>query len=123
MKAISIRQPWAWMIIHGGKNIENRIWRTTTRGYVLIHAAQGMTVREYQTAVQFAAVADPKLVVPIRQNLLRGGLIGTVQITDCVSESASPWFVGPYGFVLSSPMEIPWQPYKGQLGFFDVAYE
>ena len=39
MKALSIRQPWAWLILHGGKDIENRTWATKLRGRVLIHAA------------------------------------------------------------------------------------
>ncbi|MCC7374294.1 MAG: hypothetical protein IT581_06545 [Verrucomicrobiales bacterium] len=41
--AISVRQPSAWMIIHAGKDIENRTWRTKFRGRVLVHAAKGMT--------------------------------------------------------------------------------
>lgn len=39
MKAISIRQPWAWLIVNGFKDIENRSWRTKYRGPVLIHAS------------------------------------------------------------------------------------
>ncbi len=27
MKALSIQQPWAWLILHGGKDIENRSWK------------------------------------------------------------------------------------------------
>ena len=46
MKALSIRQPWAWLIVHGRKDIENRSWRTKFRGRFLVHAAQGMTRRE-----------------------------------------------------------------------------
>lgn len=38
MKAISIKQPWASLIAHGIKDIENRSWRTNYRGRVLIHA-------------------------------------------------------------------------------------
>lgn len=44
MKALSIRQPWAWLILHGGKDIENRSWNTNFRGRFLIHAAAGMTI-------------------------------------------------------------------------------
>ena len=36
---LSIRQPWAWLIAHGWKNIENRTWPTGYRGRFLIHAA------------------------------------------------------------------------------------
>ena len=40
MKALTIKQPWAYLIIHGGKDIENRTWRTKYRGRILIHAAK-----------------------------------------------------------------------------------
>ena len=40
---LSIRQPWAWLVAHGWKNIENRTWQTNYRGRLLIHAAGGMT--------------------------------------------------------------------------------
>ena len=39
MKAITIKQPWASLIVHGIKDIENRSWSTKFRGRVLIHAA------------------------------------------------------------------------------------
>ncbi|WP_245839042.1 ASCH domain-containing protein [Yersinia kristensenii] len=39
MKALSIRQPWAWLIVNGYKDIENRTWNTKCRGPVLIHAS------------------------------------------------------------------------------------
>ena len=39
MKCLSILQPWAWAIIHGGKDVENRTWRTAYRGPLLIHAS------------------------------------------------------------------------------------
>ncbi|MNQ62267.1 ASCH domain protein [compost metagenome] len=54
MKALSIRQPWAWLIIHGGKDVENRSWHTKHRGRFLVHAAKGMTKHEYQAARDYA---------------------------------------------------------------------
>jgi hypothetical protein len=42
MKALSVRQPWAWAIIHAGKDIENWTWRTHYRGEVAIHASSKM---------------------------------------------------------------------------------
>ena len=42
MKAISVRNPWAWAIAHGGKRVENREWQypPTYRGPLLIHASK-----------------------------------------------------------------------------------
>lgn len=40
MKALTIRQPWAWAIAAGHKPVENRTWTTRYRGPLAIHAAQ-----------------------------------------------------------------------------------
>lgn len=39
MKALSVRQPWAWAIARGHKSVENRSWTTAHRGHLLIHAS------------------------------------------------------------------------------------
>lgn len=121
MKAISIRQPWAWLIINGGKDIENRSWKTNFRGRVLVHAAKGMTREEYDTACHLAWSINPRIELPYPDELKRGGIIGSVEIADCVQQSDSPWwYAGEYGFVLRDPQLIPFVPMKGRLGFFDV---
>ncbi len=40
MKALSIKQPWAWAILNAGKDIENRNWKTNFRGKFYIHASK-----------------------------------------------------------------------------------
>lgn len=124
MKAISIRQPWAWMIIHGGKDIENRTWRTNVRGRVLVHAAKGLTLGEWSDAWKFAhgSGASPKAVEAgiTFETIERGGIIGSVEIVDCVDSSDSRWFMGRYGFVLRDPRPLPFRPIVGKLGFFEV---
>lgn len=121
MKAISIRQPWAWLIIHSGKDIENRSWPTSFRGRVLVHASKGMTRSEYEEAYDFVMCeVDPKICMPTIESLPRGGIVGEIEIVDCASQSSSPWFVGPFGFVLRNPKPRPFQQCKGALGFFEV---
>lgn len=124
MKALSIRQPWAWLIIHGGKDIENRDWPTNYRGRVLVHASKGMTKNEWSDAWDFAhgSGASPKAVEAgvNFHNIERGGIIGSVEIVDCVQFHHSRWFMGRYGFVLANPQPQPFRPFKGMLGFFDV---
>ena len=121
MKAISIRQPWAWLIINAGKDIENRSWPTRFRGRVMVHAAQGMTRQEYVDVEQFLATQHGgRILLPPADELARGGILGSVEIVDCVSESSSPWFFGPYGFVLRNPAPLPFAPLRGRLGFFEV---
>lgn len=116
--ALSIRQPWAWAIINAGKDIENRTWRTDFRGPVCIHASGSMTKRDwdetsYWILMNFGAVA------PRVPDLHRGGIIGTVEIVECVTTSDSPWFFGRFGFVLRDPRPVDFIPVKGLLGFFD----
>lgn len=119
MKAISIRQPWAWLILNAGKDIENRTWRTNFRGKVAIHASKGMARDEYLIARAFAYNTGLRIALPEPEDLVRGAIVGTVEIVDCVSDSDSPWFTGPHGFVLRNPIKLPHWACKGALGFFD----
>lgn len=122
MKALSIRQPWAWAIFHAGKDVENRDWSTRLRGRIAIHAAKGMTDDEYWNArLIIGSCTDLQIYPPKKSELARGAIIGTVEIVDCVSRSGSPWFFGEYGFVLRNPIALP-EPIecKGALGFWDV---
>jgi len=123
MKALSIRQPWAWLIMHGGKDIENRTWHTKFRGRFLVHAAQGMTVREWVAASDFCiaqGIHDTPFDMPSFEDLQRGGIIGSVELVDSVDTSESPWYMGQKVFVLRDPKPLPFTPHKGRLGFFDV---
>ena len=121
MKAITVRQPWAWAIINAGKNIENRNWKTHFRGRVAIHAAVGMTRDEYEDACEDIKRISRKMKIPLYEDLERGAIIGTVEIIDCVQDSNSPWFLGEYGFVLECPKRLPEPiPCKGALSFWNV---
>jgi hypothetical protein len=126
MKALSIRQPWVWAILNAGKTIENRVWSTNYRGPVLIHASKGMARTEYEHCLQTMHWISSRhpfpegLTLPSFHELERGGIIGKARIVDCVSQHPSPWFFGPYGFVLADVEPVTFQPYKGALGFFNI---
>lgn len=120
MIAISIRQPWANLILKGGKDIENRNWSTRVRGRVLVHAAKGCTGAELDDALSFAEKACGVRYSVDLKTIERGGIVGSVEIVDCVTQSDSPWFVGNFGFVLRNPIKLPFIPLKGHLGFFKV---
>lgn len=135
MKALSIRQPWAWMIIHGGKDFENRDWYTSVRGRILVHAAKGMTKGEYEDAkdtydrIPTAFYPLGRCPLPAFEDLQRGGIIGEVEIVSCLDSNIldekdlpypSPFFFGRFGFKLQNPKPLPFRAYRGQLGFFEV---
>ncbi len=126
--ALSIRQPWAWAIINAGKDIENRTWQTRFRGPICIHAAKGMTNMEWESAMAFIDTAFPTTLASRlgrrrsasgSLDAQRGGIIGVAEIVGCVTASESPWFFGPYGFVLRNVNPVEFVPVKGALGFFD----
>jgi len=129
--ALSIRQPFAWAIFHAGMDIVNRDWPTTHRGRILIHAAQIGRQEDYNAFLE--ACRDPGHWLcgaitdvgglPPREILPRGGIIGEADLVDCVTEHQSPWFKGPYGFVLGSVRALPFRQCDGSMRFFDVDEE
>ncbi len=121
MKALSIRQPWAWLIVNGHKDIENRSWPTRYRGEFLVHAGKGCTQREYYEAREFAASLN--VWMPELEDLPRGGIVGKANIVGCVESSSSPWFFGDYGFQLTNAEPLDFVSCKGRLGFFNVNIE
>jgi len=111
MRCLSIRQPWASLIVAGHKDIENRTWATPYRGPLLIHASSRTDVD--------ADTRDLLTRAEIKR-LPRGGIIGAVWLDGCVLESDSPWFIGPIGWVLCHPTRLPFHRCRGQLALFEV---
>lgn len=107
--SLSVMQPWSWLIVAGHKDIENRTWPTRFRGSVLIHAG-----RKHDGDPDFWEFDD--IEPPERFDM--GGIVGVAEIVDCVTHSASHWFVGPFGFVIRNARPLPFRPCKGALGFF-----
>jgi hypothetical protein len=128
--ALSIQQPWAWLIVNGWKDVENRTWRRSFTGPVLIHAGQTLD-QEASDALLLndhpaGALEMPEGLCaayidafPQIERGLRGGIVGVAEITGCVDRHESPWFVGPYGFTLRNARPLPFRACRGALGFFD----
>jgi hypothetical protein len=119
--ALSVRQPWAWAIVSGWKDIENRSAAmirhlSPLKGRRAIHAAKGMTQEEYRAAREFMASIDVECPPP--GELLRGGIVGSVDIVDVVKTSGSRWFVGSRGLVLRNARPCSFVPAVGALGYF-----
>lgn len=115
--ALTIRQPWAWLIAKGHKNIENRSWTTRHRGPLLIHAGMGMSSTEYEVCAVFAEGLGVK--VPPFNDLLRGGIVGYATLVNCVTWHTSPWFVGPTGWLLADAKPLPFTPCGGAQRLFN----
>jgi hypothetical protein len=81
MKALSIRQQWAWLIVSGQKDIENQTWKTNYRGPLLIHAASSFA------GMSFEEIEDGyRVKLPPRDKLRRGGIVGDCDLVDCVAK-------------------------------------
>lgn len=116
MKAISIRQPWAYLIISGVKDLENRNWYCHYRGELYIHTGKIFDLDGYQYIIN-----EMKIDIPHRHSntYYLGGIIGKVNMIDCVRSHKSKWFFGRYGFLFVNPEKINFIPLKGQLGIFN----
>lgn len=120
MKALSLQAPWAWLVIHGGKDVENRTWLTHYRGPIAIHASKKGSKQDYAYVQAFIRHKCLPVILPPYAELNRGGIIGTVELVGCERYHESPWFLGPVAFILARPKPLDFIPYKGQLGLFDV---
>lgn len=107
MKAITIKQPWASLIVEGIKDVENRTWPTKFRGRVLIHAGANpvkfIALGDILTQQQFDFFKGN--ISPFIGNHL-GAIIGSVEIVDCVINHTSIWAEKSYFNVTSNPLPL-----------------
>lgn len=123
MKALSLKQPWAELILQGKKTIETRTWNTSFRGRFLIHAS--LTPNAERMA-EFGFT-----------NLPLGAIVGEAELVD-VKEYAdkqawdadedkhfgrlAAWTKKRYGYLLKNVKRVTPKPCKGKLNFFEVQW-
>jgi len=128
MYALSLKQPWAALLVHGHKTIEVRRWPTSRRGRVLIHAARIPDDRPDA----WKHVSEE--LKPAAQ--LAGGIIGAADLTGCIVYRSPErfwadqgqhlnepeWFHGSimYGFTFANAVVLPFRKYPGWMRFFPV---
>ena len=121
MPALSIRQPWAWLITHGYKDVENRTWSTPYRGPLLIHASKSKPAETYRECQGFIDRQGINLELPPLEHLEIGGIVGECTLIDIVTHSPSKWaMAGQYHLVLGNARSLDFRPLKGQQGLFRV---
>lgn len=114
MKTLSVRQPWADLIIRGIKDIENRTWTTAYRGPLLIHASK--------TLVNTVAL---ERFYGEEHEWELGGFVGIVDLVDVVTDSKSPWAHNDgeaYHWVLANPRRVPFVPMNGKLNLYETPW-
>ncbi len=126
--ALSVKQPWAALLVHGLKTIEIRTWPTARRGHVLIHAARVPDRGAYawsQVPPELHAAAQ-----------VVGGIVGVGDLVDCIAYRSAEtfardrdlhrndpsWFQPPvfYGFAFANLTALPFRAYPGWVRFFRV---
>lgn len=94
-KAISIRQPWPWLITMGYKPVENRTWATHWRGPVGIHSSMTSTRDDYDDCVAFllshSSLRHIVDALPKPEDLPRGGIVGKAHLVACTRAHESPF--------------------------------
>jgi hypothetical protein len=127
--ALSIKQPWAALIVAQVKTIEVRTWSTQIRGRIWIHAGKVPDSRP----AGWQYVSTPALEAAAQQ---LGGIIGSADLTACHAyhtreefaasqtwhRNELEWFRPPvlYGFEFREAQPVPFVPCKGQTMFFKV---
>ena len=128
IKVLSVRQPWAWLIVSGYKNIENRSWKTDYRGELFIHASQGFDWTalewleqfwEYQVLVcRHFGIRGPHIAMRKEEF---GAIVGYADLTDCVRNANSIWAMpGCWHWELHRALQLAPIPLKGRLGIFEI---
>ena len=109
MRALTIRQPWAELIIRGEKDVENRSWRTRHRGPLLIHAGARAERALFE---KHGVPGDAE----------RGSIIGVVEVVDCTQDRTSAWHeAGAWGWYLAGAKRFRKPiPMQGRRGLFEV---
>ncbi len=139
MRALTIHQPWAWLIVRPDitkphersamyavgkmKDIENRSWHSNVRGRILVHAGVSYSPRTHDYLCRWIR-EHFDIHLPAFHCLPRGGVVGEVEITDCVRESTSRWKdPDSFGLVLRNSAPREFVPFKGKQRWFDVPDE
>jgi hypothetical protein len=126
--ALSLKQPWAALLVYGRKSIEVRRWPTARRGHILIHAARVSDDRPEAWALVPPELREAAHFV--------GGFVGAADLTGCIAYrtfeafvndqprhlNLPQWYVRPvmYGFTFQNAEPTSFRPYPGWMRFFPV---
>jgi len=118
MKALSLKQPFAELILEGKKKIELRKWNTKFRGEFFIHASKNP---DKESMKRFGFTNLPLGFLVGKANLIDVKTYGNEEEQDndkSLHLASADW--GNHGFILENPIRIEPIPFKGQLNFFET---
>jgi hypothetical protein len=123
LRVLTVREPWATLIVTGSKPVENRAHYFGHRGPLLIHASSSLTRAYYEASCQWILLHVPTHLRPAELPTFAeckkscGKIIGGCELVDCERYNSSPWFDGRgWGLKLTGAWKaISAVPFKGQL--------
>jgi len=128
-KALSIKNPWAYLIAMGIKDVENRSWKTHFRGRIYIHASlkpdRMMHDADGYSKEQWNILMSKEIdtLFLYTKNPIKSAIIGEVDIVGCVKNHSSIWaHKNPdmWHWILESPVmyQVPIFDVKGAQSFW-----
>jgi len=127
LRALSLWQPWAWLVVHGLKDVENRSWQTNYRGPLVIQA--GLRWDDFYVTDTLSDLVKRGLIqeseLPRLGDLRagRGKALGYVDVKGCKKSDGhrSPWANGTgFCFELGDARTFPLMTLRGRQGLFSV---
>lgn len=137
---LSVRQPWASLIVHGIKPIENRSFFCKNRELFAIHAGKTWGDDEEIAYAQLFQIAlemrdERRQDILYRSRYMLGGFVGVARLRSCISEQEwfadggrefdgkHQWFIGLVGWFFTGARAFSrLVSYKGQRGIFRVPF-
>lgn len=128
LKALSLKQPFAWLIANGYLLVDDRSWGTQYRGPILIHASKGL----YEAYYHYIKT-HTDIPIPDKDKLEYGGVVGMAKLIFCGKPNQLPAAMnreysahfshvpqGYYGFLFADATPLPLMPGPGKLGIFEI---
>lgn len=116
IKALSVQQPYAWLLLHG-KDHENRSWYSGHTGLILIHASAKLHPAHKEAAA--FALRQFGITVPPADELELGGIVGVMRVAPMVNRAASIWYAGEWAWPVIESQVLPFTPCRGALGLWN----
>jgi hypothetical protein len=120
IRGLTLIRPWGWAIAHAGKDVENRTWeppRGAVGGWLAIHSGEKYDQESADWMRDELELDD----VPVKRADPAGVIVAVAQLAEVVTESASEWWAGPFGWRLENVTALPSPvPCKGALGLWKL---
>lgn len=131
VKALSFKQPFAWLIANGYLLVDDRTWASDYQGPILIHASKGLYEEYYDYLVDHT-----DLPLPSKDKMAFGGVVGVANLIGCFKPNQLPQGLtheqrssydslppNVYGFLFDQAQPLSLMPCRGKLKVFEIDFD